>query len=298
MFYCHNLAEVVIIKVFITGSNGLLGQEVYKIFKDDGWTVTSASHKDLDITDLNQVRRTLASCNTPDVLINCAAYTAVDKAEEETEKANLVNGLGVRNLALACMELNISLVHISTDYVFDGSGSKPWRIFDERNPINAYGYSKYVGERYLEVISPKYFLVRTSWLFGSGGPNFVSTILRAALKQDELRVVNDQFGCPTYAPDLADALLKLVKAGAYGAYHITNRGVTSWCEFAKEIVRHAGLKVPVIPVSSDEFVRPARRPKNSALDPFPLKETVGSLLPSWQDALSRFLAEIKAKELS
>ena len=288
---------MILIKAFITGSNGLLGQEVYKIFKDNGWVVTSASHKDLDITDLSQVREVL-SIHAPTVLINCAAYTAVDKAEEETERANLVNGLGVRNLALACKELNISLIHISTDYVFDGSGSEPWRIFDERNPINAYGYSKYLGERYLEVISPKYFLVRTSWLFGSGGPNFVSTILSTALKQGELRVVNDQFGCPTYAPDLADTLLKLVKTGAYGVYHVTNQGITNWYEFAKEIVGQAGLKVPVISVSSDEFVRPAKRPKNSALDPFPLKETVGSLLPSWQDALGRFLAEIKAKELS
>lgn len=282
--------------IAITGPSGLLGREVVKVFKKE-YDVVGLSHDMLDITDLSQVREVL-SIHAPAVLINCAAYTAVDKAEEDTENASLVNGLGVRNLALACRELNISLIHISTDYVFDGSGNKPWRIFDERNPINAYGYSKYLGERYLEVISPKYFLVRTSWLFGSGGPNFVSTILRAALKQDELRVVNDQFGCPTYAPDLADTLLKLVKAGAYGVYHVTNQGITSWYDFAKEIVRQAGLKVPVIPVSSDEFVRPARRPKNSALDPFPLKETVGSLLPSWQDALGRFLAEIKAKELS
>jgi len=282
--------------IAITGPTGLLGREVVKVFKKE-YDVIELPHDMLDITDLSQVREVLSN-HAPAVLINCAAYTAVDKAEEETEQANLVNGLGVRNLALACRELNISLVHISTDYVFDGSRNKPWRIFDERNPINAYGYSKYLGEKYLETINPGYFLVRTSWLFGSGGPNFVSTILRAALKQGELRVVNDQFGCPTYAPDLADTLLKLVKAGAYGVYHVTNQGITSWYEFAKEIVRQAGLKLPVIPVSSDEFVRPARRPKNSALDPFPLKETVGSLLPSWQDALGRFLAEIKAKELS
>ena len=284
------------IKVIITGSHGLLGREVVKVFKKE-YDVVELPHDMLDITDLSRVREVL-SIHAPTVLINCAAYTAVDKAEEETEKANLVNGLGVRNLALACRELNISLIHISTDYVFDGSRSKPWRIFDERNPINAYGYSKYLGEKYLETINPGYCLVRTSWLFGSGGPNFVSTILRADLKQGELRVVNDQFGCPTYAPNLADTLLKLVKAGAYGVYHVTNQGITSWYEFAKEIVRQAGLNVPVIPVSSDEFVRPAKRPKNSALDSFPLKETVGSLLPSWQDALGRFLAEIKAKELS
>jgi len=280
----------------ITGPTGLLGREVVKVFKKE-FDVIELPHDVLDITDLNQVREVLSS-HAPRLLINCAAYTAVDKAEEEKDKANLVNGLGVRNLALVCKELDIILVHISTDYVFDGQSSKPWRIFDERNPINAYGYSKYLGEKYLETINPKYYLVRTSWLFGSGGANFVSTIMRAAARQAELRVVNDQFGCPTYAPDLASALLKLVKTGAYGLYHMTNQGVTSWYEFAKEIIKKADIDIPVIPVSSDEYVRPAKRPKNSALDPFPLKETVGSLLPCWQDALSRFLAEIKAKELS
>jgi len=280
--------------VAITGPNGLLGREVVKVFKKE-CDVVELPHDILDITNLNQVREVLSNY-MPTVLVNCAAYTAVDKAEEEPEKANLVNGLGVRNLALACRDLSIALVHISTDYVFNGNTDTPWRIFDARDPINAYGYSKYLGERYLETINPKYFLVRTSWLFGSGGPNFVSTILRAALKKGELRVVNDQFGCPTYAPDLAYFLLKLVKTGAYGVYHVTNRGITNWYEFAKEIVKQAGINVPVVAVSSDEYTRPAKRPKNSALDPFPLKETVGSLPPSWQDALSRFLSEARIKE--
>lgn len=280
--------------VAITGPNGLLGSEVAKVFKRE-YDVVELSHDILDITDLNQVREVLSSY-MPTVLVNCAAYTAVDKAEEEPEKANMVNGLGVRNLALACRKLDISLAHISTDYVFNGNTNTPWLIFDTRDPINAYGYSKYLGERYLETINPKYFLVRTSWLFGSGGTNFVSTILRAATKQAELRVVNDQFGCPTYAPDLACFLLKLVKTGAYGVYHITNQGITNWYDFAIEIAKQAGINIPVVPVSSDEYVRPAQRPKNSALDPFPLKETVGSLLPFWQDALNRFLSETLVKE--
>lgn len=280
--------------VAVIGSNGLLGREVTKVFKKE-CEVVELPHDILDITDLNQVLEALSSY-MPTVLVNCAAYTAVDRAEEEPEKANLVNGLGVRNLALACRKLDISLVHISTDYVFNGNTDTPWHIFDERDPINAYGYSKYLGERYLETINPKYFLVRTSWLFGSGGPNFVSTILRAALKKGELRVVNDQFGCPTYALDLACFLLKLVKTGAYGVYHVTNQGITSWYEFAKEIVKQAGIDIPVVAVSSDEYTRPAKRPKNSALDPFPLNETVGILPPSWQDALSRFLSEALTKE--
>ena len=280
--------------IAIAGPNGLLGREVVKVFKKE-CDVVELPHDVLDITDLNQVREVLSSY-MPTVLVNCAAYTAVDKAEEEPEKANLVNGLGVRNLALACRKLDISLVHISTDYVFNGNTDTPWRIFDARDPINAYGYSKYLGERYLETINPKYFLVRTSWLFGSGGPNFVSTILRAALKKGELRVVNDQFGCPTYALDLACFLLKLVKTGAYGVYHVTNQGITNWYDFAKEILRQAGINIPVVAVSSDEYTRPAKRPKNSALDPFPLKETVGILPPFWQDALSRFLSEALTKE--
>jgi dTDP-4-dehydrorhamnose reductase len=282
------------LSVAVIGSNGLLGREVTKVFKKE-CEVVELPHDILDITDLNQVLEALSSY-MPTVLVNCAAYTAVDRAEEEPEKANLVNGLGVRNLALACRKLDISLVHISTDYVFNGNTDTPWHIFDERDPINAYGYSKYLGERYLETINPKYFLVRTSWLFGSGGPNFVSTILRAALKKGELRVVNDQFGCPTYALDLACFLLKLVKTGAYGVYHVTNQGITSWYEFAKEIVKQAGIDIPVVAVSSDEYTRPAKRPKNSALDPFPLNETVGILPPSWQDALSRFLSEALTKE--
>lgn len=284
-----------IIKLLVTGANGLLGQELYKISKRRGCEVKVFAHKDLDITDLNQLRHCLTNDNPPDVIINCAAYTAVDKAEEEREKANLVNGLGVRNLALVCRELDIPLVHISTDYVFNGEGERPWRIFDRQEPINAYGYSKYLGERYLETISPKYYLIRTSWLFGSGGPNFVSSILKAASEQRELRVVNDQFGCPTYAVDLAEAILELVKTGAFGVYHITNQGITSWYEFAKFIIQEAGLSVPVIPVSSAEFPRPAKRPKNSALDPFPLKETMGRLLPPWQDAVKRFLGSFKSK---
>ena len=164
--------------IAVAGSNGLLGREVVRVFKKER-DVVELPHDRLDISNLAQVRETLLG-NPPAVFINCAAYTAVDKAEEEKERANLVNGLGIRNLALACKELDIPLLHISTDYVFNGEKDKPWGIFDTRDPINAYGYSKYLGERYLESINPKYYLVRTSWLFGSGGVNFVSTILRAA----------------------------------------------------------------------------------------------------------------------
>lgn len=282
--------------IAVAGSGGLLGREVVRVFKKE-YDVVELPHDRLDISNLAQVREALLG-NPPAMLINCAAYTAVDRAEEEKERANLVNGLGVRNLALVCKKLDIPLVHISTDYVFNGEKDRPWGIFDPRDPINAYGYSKYLGERYLESINPRYYLIRTSWLFGSGGVNFVSTILGAALKQSELRVVNDQFGCPTYAVDLAEAILELAKTGVFGVYHVTNRGITSWYEYAKFIIKEAGLNVYLVPVSSAEFPRPAKRPKNSALDPFPLQETIGRLLPPWQDAVRSYLREVKQKEVS
>ncbi len=283
-----------LIRVVVTGATGLLGQEIKRVFHNNGYEVDAPYHKNLDITDFHQVAKYLRS-SFGDVVINCAAYTAVDKSEAESTQANIVNGLGVRNLALVCEELDIPLVHISTDYVFGGEGHSPWRIFDERDPVNAYGYSKYLGERYLESINPKYYLVRTSWLFGAGGPNFVSTMLRLAASGSELHVVSDQFGCPTYAADLAIAIADLVETGVYGTYHITNQGITNWYDYAELIVKEAGYDVSVIPVSSAEFPRPARRPNYSALDPFPLEETIGHLLRPWQDAVLAYLEEIKAK---
>jgi len=279
--------------VAVTGAGGLLGREVVRVFQKE-YDVIELPHSRLDISDLGQVREVLLN-NPPDMVINCAAYTAVDKAEKDIEKAHLVNGLGVRNLALLCRELRIPIVHISTDYVFSGEKKEPWGIFDRREPVNAYGYSKYLGERYLEVINPQYYLIRTSWLFGSGGPNFVASILKVAKEQPELRVVNDQFGCPTYAGHLAEGILELVKTGALGVYHITNQGGVSWYEFARFIIQEAGLDVAIVPVSSAEFPRPARRPQNSTLDPFPLRETIGRLLPPWQDAVGEYLQALKSK---
>ena len=279
--------------VAVTGSGGLLGREVVRVFQKE-YDVIELPHNRLDISDLGQVREVLLN-NSPDMVVNCAAYAAVDKAEEDIEKVNLINGLGVRNLALVCRELGIPLVHISTDYVFSGEKEEPWGIFDRREPVNAYGYSKYLGERYLETISPQYYLVRTSWLFGSGGPNFVASILNAASKQPELRVVNDQVGCPTYAVHLTEGILELVKTGAFGVYHITNQGGVSWYELARFIIQEAGLDVAIVPVSSAEFPRLARRPRNSILNLFPLRETIGRLLPPWQDAMSDYLQDLKSK---
>lgn len=277
-------------RILITGAGGMLGQAVTREFQGREHTVTALSHARLDITDLAAVKQALAEY-TPEVIINCAAYTKVDQAETDYEAALQVNALGVRNLALACKETGAVLVHISTDYVFDGQKNEPWNIYDTRHPINAYGRSKYLGERFLETIARRYYLVRTSWLFGPGGPNFVETILKLAREKETLTVVDDQWGCPTYTTDLARALAGLVASGCYGVYHITNQGATTWYHFAREILAAAGAKTNIKPVTTAAFPRPARRPAYSVLDPFPLKETIGYLLPPWQDALMRYFDE-------
>lgn len=277
-------------KVLVTGARGLLGRAVMAELEKRNWPAVALGRAELDITDLAAVRQALAQ-HRPEVVVNCAAYTRVDQAEADYEAALKVNALGVRDLALACEEAKAVLVHISTDYVFPGDKEEAWGIYDERRPVNAYGKSKYLGERLLESLCSRYYLVRTSWLFGPGGPNFVDTILNLAREREEIAVVDDQRGCPTYSRDLARAVLDLAATGLYGTYHVTNQGVTTWYGFARRIVELAGAKVRVRPVSSSEFPRPARRPANSALDPWPLAETIGYLLPSWEDALARYLAE-------
>ena len=255
-----------------------------------GHEVVAAGREELDITDLKAVRRAVADVR-PACVINCAAYTEVDGAEVETAKAFAVNALGVRNLASVCRELDVVLVHFSTDYVFDGKKQAPYFIFDPPSPLNAYGRSKLYGEEYLKRIAPRYYLIRTSWLFGIGGKNFVETVLRLAREKGELRVVDDQRGCPTYTRDLSRAVLDLIATHAYGVYHITNAGDTTWYGFAREILWAAGLRASLRPIGSEELGRPAPRPANSVLDPFPLQETLGYLLPPWPDALRRYLAE-------
>ncbi len=275
-------------KVLITGAKGMLGQDVAADARARGHEVIAWDREKIDITVLDNVRQSLSKV-CPEVIINCAAYTNVDAAENEEDAALAVNGLGVRNLALACRELDIAPVHFSTDYVFDGSKQGKYGIFDSPNPINAYGRTKLYGEEYLRLISPRYYLVRTSWLFGKGGNNFIETMLRLAQDRSELSVVFDQRGCPTFTEDLSRAVLDLIETGAFGIYHITNSGDTTWFDFAKEIMKESGCQVSVCPISTKEFGRPAARPENSVLDPFPLRETVGYLLPDWRDALRRYL---------
>ncbi|MBC7343722.1 MAG: dTDP-4-dehydrorhamnose reductase, partial [Clostridia bacterium] len=248
----------------------MLGTDVVTEGQRRGHEVIALGHTELDITRHSAVKKHL-EVHRPQVVINCAAYTDVDGAEKNRDLAVMVNALGARNLALACRAVDAALVHISTDYVFDGSKNEPWSIYDPRNPINTYGESKCLGERFIETIGGRYYIVRTSWLFGHHGPNFVETMLRLASSGQSLTVVTDQKGCPTYTVDLAAALLDLIETEAYGIYHITNRGATTWYNFAKTIFEFAGPKVELYPTDSHQYQRPAKRPANSVLDPFPLK---------------------------
>jgi len=273
----------------VAGAAGILGRAVTAEFAGRGAEVIALGRTDLDITDLARVR-SAAGTWKPGLVVNCAACTNVDGAEAEPRRAFLVNGLGPRNLAVACRETGAVLVHISTDYVFDGSKPGTYTVYDEPRPLNVYGLSKLWGEKALLCIGGPFYLVRTSWLFGPGGNNFVTTILRIGRERGRARVVNDQQGCPTYTLDLARAIADLSASGCYGIYHVTNQGSTTWYGFAKEIFGQAGLKVDLAACSTVEMKRPARRPKNSVLDPFPLAETIGYLLPPWQDALARYVA--------
>lgn len=276
-------------RIIVTGAGGMLGKDLVELLIGRHHDVLPMSHGALDITSLGQVRETV-SRNKPQVVINCAAYTAVDNAESDWDRALAVNGLGPRNLALACRDNGAALLQVSTDYVFSGEKDSPYGVFDLTGPVNAYGRSKLWGELAVQKILPSSYIVRTSWLFGLGGPNFVHTMLRLGQENPSLKVVADQRGAPTFTPDLAGALADLLDTRAYGVYHVTNGGFTTWCGFATEIFRQRNLSVQVNPCTTSEFTRPAPRPANSLLDPFPLRETIGHLLPPWEDALARFLA--------
>lgn len=279
-------------KVLVIGARGMLAEDLVPCLSERRYEVFALSHNKLDICDFKQVKSKVSEIK-PDLIINCAAYNDVDAAETSKGTALMVNGLGVRNLALACAQVDCPLVHLSTDYVFDGEKHEPYTIYDKPHPISAYGESKLLGERYLLHLLRRFYLVRTSWLFGIHGNNFVETMLRVAATRDEIKVVDDQCGAPTFTQDLAKAIADLITTECYGIYHITNQGKASWYNFARTILGKSKKSTRVIPVTSDDINRPAHRPKNSSLDPFPLEETIGYLLPSWEDALERYLAERK-----
>lgn len=279
-------------KVLVTGAGGMLAKDLLPCLLEQGYETLALPHDDLDITDLRSVKAAVSDLQ-PGLVVNCAAYTKVDKAEREQHRALIVNGFGVHNLCLVCQERDIPLVHFSTDYVFDGTKATPYTIYDQPNPINAYGRSKLLGEMYILWLNIKFYLIRTSWLFGLHGENFIETMLGLGQQQKRISAVNDQRGCPTWTYHLAQAVAALIGTNRYGVYHITNSEPTTWFDFAREIFRLSNVDVEISPTSSEKFPRPAKRPRNSALDPFPLPEVLGWEMPSWREALKDYLERRK-----
>lgn len=279
-------------KVFVTGVKGQLGFDVMNELKKRGHEAIGVDIEEMDITDEGSVNRVIKAA-APDAVIHCAAYTDVDAAEDNEELCRKVNATGTRYIAKVCRELDIKMMYISTDYVFNGQGTRPWEPDDKREPLNVYGQTKYEGELAIEETLEKYFTVRIAWVFGVNGKNFIKTMLNLGKTRDKLTVVADQIGSPTYTYDLARLLVDMIETEKYGRYHATNEGLCSWYEFACEIFKQAGMNVTVEPVSSDQFPVKAKRPMNSRISKDKLDENGFVRLPSWQDALARYLTKIE-----
>ena len=283
-------------KVLVTGVKGQLGYDVVKELTSRGHTAIGVDIDEMDITDSNSVNDVITHTN-PDAVIHCAAWTAVDLAEydENIPKVEAVNAYGTKNIAQVCKNIDCKMVYISTDYVFDGQGTEPWQPdCKEYAPLNVYGRTKLDGELAVSRIMDKYFIVRIAWVFGKNGNNFIKTMLRVGKAHDRVTVVNDQIGTPTYTGDLARLLADMVETEKYGYYHATNEGgYISWYDFAKEIFKQAGYSTEVVPVTTAEYgLSKAKRPFNSKLDKSKLTEAGFKPLPTWQDALTRYLEEI------
>jgi len=279
-------------KVLVTGVKGQLGYDVFIELEKRGHTAIGVGSKEMDITDPRSVQSVLHDV-TPDAVIHCAAYTAVDAAEDNINLCRKVNADGTKNIAVVCRELDIKMIYISTDYVFDGEGTRPWEPDDLRDPLNVYGQTKYEGELAVQKNLEKYFIVRIAWVFGLNGKNFIKTMLNLGKTRDCVTVIDDQIGSPTYTYDLSRLLVDMVETEKYGLYHATNEGLCSWYEFACEIFRQAGVDVKVTPVDSNSYPARAKRPKNSRMSKDKLEANGFTRLPDWQDALSRYLKEIQ-----
>lgn len=276
-------------KILVTGANGMLGQDLCPILEDVGAFVIETDIDTLDITNSEMVHQVLSDVR-PDIVIHCAAYTNVDKAEEDLKTAELINVTGTENIADACGKLGITLVYISTDYVFDGTKTEPYKPNDKTNPVNNYGMTKYEGEEAVRSLCEKYYIARTSWLYGHHGKNFVETMISLADKP-EIKVVDDQIGCPTWTVELANGILKLLSK-PYGTYHVCGSGSTSWYGFAKEIFEQytslrgddVGMEIlsKLQPCTTEEFPRPAKRPKYSVMEN-------DGICRNWQAALHDYL---------
>ena len=274
----------------VTGARGQLGTDLVRVLAGMGWQVYGPGREELDFTDPDAVEREFARIR-PDAVIHAGAYTAVDAAEEDYGGAFLVNAFGTRNIALEAERYGAKLVYVSTDYVFDGTGSEPYGEYDRTSPGNVYGESKLAGEKFALRLSSRTFVVRTSWVYGLGGGNFVKTMLKLAETRDTISVVNDQIGSPTYTVDLAVCIARLLETERYGIYHAAGGGQCSWYEFAQAIFRRAGLNVWLKPVTTAEFPRPARRPAYSVLGQAELAEAGLPPMRGWEDALDAFFQE-------
>ena len=280
-------------KVLVTGINGQLGHDVMGELKKRGYEAVGVDIEEMGITDAQCVKRVITQA-APEAVVHCSAYTAVDRAEEEVELCRRVNAEGTKNVAEVCAELDCKLLYLSTDYIFSGEGERPWEPGDEPDPLNVYGLTKYEGEQEIKSRLNKYFIVRISWVFGVNGNNFIKTMLRLGRENGAVRVVDDQIGSPTYTYDLAVLLVDMIETEKYGEYHATNEGICSWYEFAKEIFAAAGMnEVEVTPVSSEEFPAKAKRPKNSRMSKEKLIKNGFNKLPSWQDAVKRYVTLIQ-----
>ena len=284
-------------KVLVTGARGQLGYDVVNELTSRGHTAIGVDIEEMDITDIKSVNNVISS-SSPDAVIHCAAWTAVDAAEDEEnrETVHRVNADGTANIANVCKKIGCKMMYISTDYVFDGQGTEPWKPDCKAySPLSVYGKTKLSGELSVCNTLDRFFIVRIAWVFGANGKNFIKTMLSLSEKYKELRVVNDQIGTPTYTFDLARLLVDMVETEKYGYYHATNEGgYISWADFAAEIFRQAGKSTSVIPVSTEEYgVSKAQRPFNSRLDKSKLLENGFQPLPTWQDALRRYLQEIE-----
>lgn len=293
-------------KILITGCKGQLGTELQDIVRKGHAEIGKVSDvikeanvialdvDELDITNLEEVKSKVAFLN-PDVVINCAAATNVDGCESNRNFAFKVNSLGPRNLAMVCEEIGAKLVQVSTDYVFSGVGEKPLTEYDLTAPYSVYGKTKLLGENYVREFCSKYYIVRTAWLYGYVGHNFVYTMRRLGKEKDSINVVNDQIGNPTHANDLAYHILKLIETDEYGIYHCTGKGECSWYDFAKMIIELSGEECIVNPCTSEEYKTPAKRPEYSSLDNMMLRNTVGDEMRNWQDAIKSFIENLKVR---
>ena len=274
-------------KLLVTGVKGQLGYDIVKECEKRNIEAIGVDIDEMDITNAAEVEKVIKAAQV-DAVIHCAAWTAVDKAEEMVDVCRKVNKEGPANIAKVCEELDIPMMYFSTDYVFNGLGEEPWMDSGEREPLNVYGQSKYEGELEVERLE-KYFIIRISWVFGVNGHNFIKTMLRLGAERGEVSVVNDQIGSPTYTYDLAKLCVDMIQTEKYGIYHATNQGYCSWYEFACEIFKQAGMDVKVNPVDSTAFPVKATRPKNSRMNQTELDRNGFERLPSWQDALRRYL---------